>query len=120
MRRYASAFVVTALLLAGCGAGSEGADEPEAQRTTGGQTTYKVASAGISIAVPESWRTISADEFDKGGGMEDVIRETPALEPYVEAFQGPNSVLKFVAVDPKVRDEFATNLNVIVEELPAE
>ena len=119
MRRHASALVLAALLLAGCGGGSEGVGEPEAQRTTGGQTTYKVDSAGFSIAVPESWKTISADEFSKGGGMEDVIRDTPVLRPYAEAFEGPNSVLKFVAVDPKVRNKFATNLNIIVEEVPA-
>ena len=29
-------------------------------------------------------------------------------------------MLKFAAVDPSVQDEFATNLNVIVEELPAD
>ena len=84
-----------------------------------GGTTYDVASAGFSIAVPESWRTISADEFGDGGEWESVVTETPALAPYAQAFQGPDSVLKFVAVDPNVQDEFATNLNVIVEELPA-
>ena len=48
------------------------------------------------------------------------ITETPALAPYAQAFQGSDSVLKFVAVDPKVQDDFATNLNVIVEELSAD
>ena len=118
MRRLASALVGAVLLLAGCGGESEGVGAPEAQRTTGGHTTYKVASAGFSVAVPESWRTISADEFSKGGGMEDVLRETPALEPYVDAFQGANSVLKFVAIDPELSEEFATNLNIIVEAIP--
>lgn len=111
-------YVLAALLLAGCGGASDSTGV-ETQRTSAGHTTYDVASAGFSIAVPESWRTISADEFAEGGDWEAAITETPALAPYREALQGPDSVLKFVAVDPRVQDEFATNLNVIVEKLPA-
>ena len=117
MRRHLP-YVLTVLLLAGCG-GTGDSTGVETRATSAGSTTYDVASAGLSIAVPESWRTISADEFSEGGEWEDVVTETPALAPYAQAFQGPDSVLKFAAVDPSVQDEFATNLNVIVEELPA-
>ena len=84
MRRHTSALVLACLLLAGCGGNDEGVGAAEAQQTTGGQTTYKVPSAG-SIAVPESWETISADEFSKGGGMEDVVRDTPVQDTFGES-----------------------------------
>jgi hypothetical protein len=112
-------YILTALLLAGCG-GTGDSTGVETRATSAGSTTYDVASAGFSIAVPEPWRTISADEFSEGGEWESVVTETPALAPYAEAFQGDDSVLKFAAVDPSVQDEFATNLNVIVEELSSD
>ncbi len=112
-------YILTALLLAGCG-GTDDSTGVETRATSAGSTTYDVASAGFSVAVPEPWRTISADEFSDGGEWESVVTETPALAPYAEAFQGPDSVLKFAAVDPSVQDEFATNLNVIVEELSSD
>jgi hypothetical protein len=112
-------YALAVFLLAGCG-GADDSTGVETKTTSAGATTYDVASAGFSIAVPESWRTISADEFAEGGKWESVITETPALAPYAEAFQGSDSVLKFAAVDPRVQDDFATNLNVIVEELSAD
>jgi len=116
--RHLPAAVLSALLLAGCG----GSDESgfEEQGTSAGLTTYQVASEGFAVAVPEAWRAISVDELGDGGELESAIEETPSLAPYAEALRGPNSVLKFVAVDPKVRNAFATNLNVIVEELPSD
>jgi len=119
MLRRASTFVLTALLLAGCG-GSDSTGEWETRSTSPGRTTYDVASAGFSIAVPESWRAISADDLAASDEWEAVIKDTPALGPYAEILQGPDSVVRFIAVDPNVRDEFATNLNVIVEELSAD
>ena len=118
MLRYLP-YALAVLLLAGCG-GANDSTGVETQTTAAGDTTYDVASAGFTIAVPESWRTISADEFAAGGEWEEVVTKTPALAPYAQAFQGPDSVLKFAAVDPEVQDDFATNLNVIVEELSAD
>jgi hypothetical protein len=74
-----------------------------------------VASQGFSVAVPESWRAIGVDEY-REGDAESLIEENPALEPYAEAFRGPDSLLKFVAVGPNVADD-ALSLNIIVEEL---
>ena len=71
-----------------------------------------MASQGFSVAVPESWQAISVDEY-RDGDVEGLIKENPALEQYVEAFQGPDSLLKFVAVGPNV----GLSLNIIVEEL---
>ena len=117
MRRYLP-YALTVLLLAGCGGANDSAGV-ETQARSAGSTTYDVTSAGFTIAVPESWRTISADEFADGGKWETFVNETPPLAPYTQAFQGPDSLLKFVAVDPNGQDGFATNLTVIVEELPA-
>lgn len=109
------------LLVAACG----GDEEPEAEKpreieTAGGFSTYEVASAGFSIAVPSTWNAVTADEAFGNGSMDDFLEENPDFEPYREAFEDPNSAFKFVALDPDVREGFATNVNVVVQEVPGE
>jgi hypothetical protein len=119
VRRYLSASLLAALLFAGCGGTSETTSDVETGGTSNGQTSYNVASEGFAVAAPESWRAISVDQLTNNGELEAMFKETPALERYAEAFRGPNSPLKFFAMDPNIRNAFATNLNITVEELPA-
>jgi hypothetical protein len=112
-------------LLAGCGGGDDGGGDtgsaaaPEPQGTSGGFTAYEVPSEGFAISVPEAWKAVSVDDVKESGAFERFAQENPEFQPYVEAFSGPNSVLKFIAIDPERTKDFSTNANVTVEPLPA-
>jgi hypothetical protein len=54
----------------------------------------------------------------EAGDLMGVAEENPEFEPYFRMLAGPDSPLKFVALDPVVRNGFATNLLVGVEDLP--
>ena len=115
------------LLLPACGGDGDEGGEPEpspAPATTtaaesGDQEVYEVESAGFAIAVPESWNAASVDDFRESGALEQAAEENPDLAPMLEALARPDSIMKFIAGDPELRKDFATNVNVIREELPA-
>jgi hypothetical protein len=93
-------------------------ERPQERETAAGFTTHAVPSAGFSIAVPESWETFTAGEvFGDGGGLEQMARENPEYAPYLDALADPRSPMKLIAVDPDVRGAFATNLNVIAQDV---
>jgi hypothetical protein len=71
----------------------------------------------MSLAVPASW--VSVDATFARGAIERVARNNPKLAPYIGQLSGPNSPAKFLALDPEVRDGFATNVNVVVASMPA-
>lgn len=126
MRRPLVIGLSTLVLLAGCGGdGDESANEPAPTPATttaagsGDLEVYEVESAGFSLAVPASWNATSVDDFRESGALEDAAEENPNLAPFLEALSQPNSIMKFIAGDPELRQDFATNVNVIVEELPA-
>ena len=84
-----------------------------------GFTTYAVPSANFSIAVPQSWRTFKADEvFADGEALDELERENPEFAQYRDALSDPRSPMKLVALDPKVRGGFATNVNVVAQDVP--
>jgi hypothetical protein len=97
--------------------------EPENERpqkggTVAGFTTYAVPSAAFTVAVPESWQTFTAEEvFGDGEGFEELARENPEFAPYLDAVTDPRSPMKLIAVDPRVREAFATNLNVVAQDV---
>lgn len=115
------------VLLAGCGGNGDGngdADDAPAPAATttaesGDLEVYEVESAGFALGVPSSWDAASVDDFRESGALDEAASENPALAPYLEALQQPNSPMKFLAGDPEIREDFATNVNVIVEEIPA-
>ncbi len=77
---------------------------------------YVVRGEGISIAVPASW---AATEGGVSRAiLERLARENPKLAPFVRGLGGPNSPMKFIALDTRVRDAFATNVNVVVVPVP--
>jgi hypothetical protein len=114
-----AACVLGAALLCGCGGGGEEPVGSEPQHESTGLTTFEVASAGFSVAVPHSWEAVTADASPESDSLEAVLEKAPTLQPSVEALREPGSVLKFVAFDPEVREEFATNFTVVVEQLAA-
>jgi hypothetical protein len=110
---------LAALSLVACGGGEqEAAPEPREVGTGNGLTEYEVEAGGFSIAVPAGWETLSADVLLEAGELDVVAEENPKFEPYFRMLAGPDSPLKFVALDPVVRKGFATNLLVGVEDLP--
>jgi hypothetical protein len=110
--------VLAALSLAACGGAEEATQGPRLAGTENGLTVYEVESGGFSIAVPPGWDTVSADDLLDSGGLDVVAEENPQFEPYLQMLAGPDSPLKFVALDPEIRQGFATNLLVGVEDLP--
>ena len=93
-------------------------EAPQKRETVAGFTTYAVPSAEFSIAVPESWQTFTAGKvFQDDEGIEQIGRENPDIAPYLDALTDPRSPMKLIAIDPRVRGAFATNLNVIAQDV---
>ena len=99
---------------------TESADTPAADtgETGGGLQTFEVESAGFSLGVPSSWKGISSDDFRESGALEEFGKENPSLAPYVNALQADNSPMKLLAADPQLEDTFATNVNVLIQDVP--
>jgi hypothetical protein len=94
-------------------------ERPQARETVAGFTTYAVPSAGFTIAVPETWRTFTADEvFEDRAELEEFARQNPDLGPFAEVLGDRRSPMKLIAADPNLSDGLATNMNVVVQNLP--
>jgi hypothetical protein len=94
-------------------------EHPQNRGTVAGFTTYAVPAAKFSIAVPQSWRTFTADEvFADGEALDELERENPEFAQYRDALSDPRSPMKLVALDPNVRGGFATNVNVVAQDVP--
>ena len=116
------ALLLVLLTLAGCGGGDDDETEVDRPQQTGaadGMAAYEVEGGGFTISVPEDWKAANIDEILDEGALEDLRAENPELARQVEQFAQPGSPVKFVALDPDVQDDFATNANVYVEEVPA-
>jgi hypothetical protein len=106
------AVLLALLALAACGGGD---DEPEAQepQMTGeadGLAAYAVESGGFTLSVPKEWKAANVDEILDDNALDELREEDPELARQIEAF---------AELDPDVQDDFATNVNVYVEEVPA-
>ena len=97
-----------------------GANEPPQNRgTVAGFTTYAVPSAHFSIAVPRSWRSFTAEEaFADSTALDQLTRENPEFAQFRDALSDQRSPMKLIAIDPNVRGGFATNANVIAQDVP--
>lgn len=115
------AVLLVLLALAGCGGGDDEheAEQPQKTGEAEGLAAYEVASGGFTLSVPEEWKAANIDEILDEGALERLREEDPELARQVEPFAQPGSPVKFVALDPDVQDDFATNANVYVEEVPA-
>ena len=94
-------------------------EHPEARGTVAGFTTYAVPSAEFSMAVPQAWRTFTAEEaFSDTAALDQLTRENPEFAQFRDALSDPRSPMKLIAIDPNVRGGFATNANVIAQDVP--
>jgi hypothetical protein len=116
-RATLAAVCFSALLVAGCGAGTDSRQEtpvaaPQAEQSAGGLKTYKLAEAGFSIGIPKDWVVMTADEA-YGAAVEQAIDENPELAQYREVLTGPDSPFKLVAIGPQLTAEMSSTINVI-------
>lgn len=73
---------------------------------------HVVPGHGMSLSVPASW--VASERGLSPAVVEQMARENPKLAPFVRGLGGPNSPMKFIALNPKVQSGFATNVNVVV------
>jgi hypothetical protein len=120
---YSRLLVILLLVpaLAGCGGGDDkpAAEQPQKTGETEDLAAYEVESGGFTLSVPREWKAVNIDEILDAGGLDALREEDPELARQVEPLAQPGSPVKFVAIDPDVQDDFATNANVYVEETPA-
>ncbi len=106
MRRIA--LVLSALALAAALAGSAAG--------ASGWKRHAVPNVGVSLAVPASWVVI--DSKLPPELVDRMLRENPKLAPFMQSLLSANSPTKFIALDPVVRNGFATNVNVVATPVP--
>jgi hypothetical protein len=78
---------------------------------------HTVPNQGLSLAVPASW--VAVDASLPASAIDRLSRQNPKLAPYLGQLSGPGSAAKFLALDPAVRNGFATNVNVVVAPIPS-
>ena len=101
-----------------CGGSDQSAETVQKSSSANGFTTYTVDSQGFSIAVPDSWKTASADDVIDQNAIDKLQEKSPILGQALAEIGKPSSVVKLLAYDPNVTDSFTTNLNVVVTPLP--
>jgi hypothetical protein len=104
VRSAAATFLVAGVLLAAACGGSGS--------VAVGWETHHVDDGGFSIGTPAAWRT--AKEIDRDA-LDEFIADNPDFAPFKEAIAG--GLIKFIASDPDISEDFATNLNVSVHAL---
>ena len=95
-------------------------EDPKQLETIAGFTTYSVPSAGFRIALPESWMTFRAQDVfgESEAELERFVGENPEFGGLTEALTDPRSPMKLVGFDPEAHGDFATNMNVVVANIP--
>jgi hypothetical protein len=102
MRRIVLAFAVLALTsgLVGSAAGASALKR------------HTVPGEGISLAVPASW--VVVDSRLTAEAVDHLLRENPKFAPFLQSLRSTTGPTKFIALDPHLRNGFATNVNVVV------
>ena len=103
--------------------GSRDEDKPVASRLPipAGWSTHELASEGFRLGLPPGWKPVAADTVDSA--LESLREGNQELARAIEQqVTGSLSMLvRFFAFDtrsPTFEEEFATNVNVVVEPLP--
>jgi hypothetical protein len=78
---------------------------------------HAVPGQGMSLAVPAPW--VAVDATLPKATLARLGRENPKLAPFLGQLSGPSSAARFLALDPAVRNGFATNVNVVVAAIPS-
>jgi hypothetical protein len=119
-RLLSVSLALLALAVSACGGGENGNEQPVQRKSSGGFTTYEVPAAGISIAVPDSWETAMADEVIDEDSLDELNEENPELASVLRTVGQADSPMKFFAYNASTVEDFATNVNIVLEQTPAE
>lgn len=117
MRRVLVIALSAVLALAACGGGDDSVDAAFSKRDEGAQTVYELTEPHFSLGVPKSWTAITRDELEETGALERFAEDNPAVAPVLQGVLQPGSPVKFFALDPAVERGFATNVNVMVQDV---
>lgn len=117
MRRVLIIALSAVLALAACGGGDDSVDGAFSKRDDGAQTVYELTEPRFSLGVPRSWTAITRDELEETGALERFATDNPAVAPVLQGVLRPGSPVKFFALDPAVERGFATNVNVVVQDV---
>jgi hypothetical protein len=96
---------LAAAVLAGSAAGAQQSGAVDFER-------HAVPGHGMSLTVPAPW--VVVDSRLPQSVVDRLSRENPRLAPFLVGLSQPGSPIRFIALDPEVRDSFATNVNVVV------
>jgi hypothetical protein len=113
---------LAAAVLAGCGSAPRPNEPPQRVGTIAGFTRYSVPSAGFSLAVPKSWRAMTADQAfgPRRKALDQLINENTDIAQFRDIFERPDTPIKLVAVHPEADTGRATSLNVLVMKAPGD
>ena len=77
----------------------------------------EVPAAGMSLALPATWRLVDARTAGRLA-KETLAKENPQLASILAELDRPGTGLVFFAFDPNGAEKFATNVNIVVSEVP--
>jgi hypothetical protein len=80
---------------------------------------YTVPGVGFSIGVPSGWKAFDYRQVATSALVSRLERENPTLARLFAAIRDPRSGVRFFAADTHATQGFATNLNLVVETIPA-
>jgi hypothetical protein len=80
---------------------------------------HAVPGTGFSISFPATWKSIDYRQAATTDLLNRLVRENPTMATLLEALRSPNSGVKLFAFDPKITSGFATNVNLVVDKVPA-
>lgn len=80
---------------------------------------HAVPGTGFSIGLPSTWRSIDYRQVATTDLLDRLVRENPSMAPLLQGLRNPSTSVKLFAFDPKVSSGFATNLNLVVQQVPA-
>jgi hypothetical protein len=112
--RRRSSFLLSLLVLSGCGSSPE--RHPAA--TPSGFTVRADRESGFALALPRSWRSLDRSTALTGSRLRPFGKANPRLRAELRALVGPRSPIKLIAVDPTAKARFRVNMNVIQTRVP--
>jgi hypothetical protein len=112
--RWRSSFLLCLAVLAGCGGGG-GRPSALVKVTTVPMRT--VTTPDFSIQLPKTWRSLDRRSALQSNRLKRFLKTNPRLRAELQAFAGPNSPIKLLAVSP-AGAAFRANMNVIQARVP--
>jgi hypothetical protein len=80
---------------------------------------HPIPGIGFSIGVPKGWKSVDYRQIATTDVIDRLSQQNPQLASILQALRNPNSGVKLFSFDPSVTAGFATNMNVVVERVPA-